>query len=54
MHVLDVVALIGLALHFAGAVAFHVRVGDGIDQFGIPLAVGSVMTLAAIVRAVTI
>ncbi len=54
LPVLGVAALIGLAMYFAGAVAFHLRVGDGIDQFGIPLGVGTVMAIAAIVRAITI
>lgn len=51
---LGVVALAGLALYFAGAVGFHLRVGDGIDRFGIPLGVAVAMGAAAIIRAITI
>ena len=52
--VLGVVALAGLALYFAGAVGFHLKVGDGVDRFGIPLGLAVVMSAAAIVRAITI
>jgi hypothetical protein len=49
-----VAALIGLALYFVGAVVFHLRVGDGIDRFGVPLGLAAVMAAAAIIRAITI
>ena len=52
--VLGVVALAGLALYFAGAVGFHLKVGDDVDRFGIPLGLAVVMSAAAIVRAITI
>lgn len=51
---LGVAALAGLALYFLGAVGFHLRVHDGLDQFGVPLGLAVVMTAAAIVRAITI
>ena len=51
---LGVAALAGLALYFAGAVVFHLRVGDDLSGFGIPLGVAVVMAVAAIIRAFTI
>ena len=51
---LGVAALVGLALYFFGAVGFHIRVGDRLPEFAIPLGLALVMTTAAIVRAATI
>lgn len=49
-----VAALAGLAMYFVGAVVAHLRVGDGIDRFGIPLGLAVVMAAAAVIRAMTI
>lgn len=51
---LGVVALAGLALYFAAAVGFHLRVGDGVGRLGVPLGLTAVMVAAAIIRAITI
>ncbi len=51
---IGVAALAGLALYFAGGVGFHLKVGDGIAGFGIPLGLVVVMSAAAIIRAITI
>lgn len=51
---LGVAALAGLALYYLGAVVFHIRAGDGISGFGVPLGLTAVAAAAAIVRVITI
>lgn len=51
---LGVAALVGLALYFAGAVGFHLKVGDGLQGAAVPLGLTAVMAAAAIIRATTI
>lgn len=51
---LGVAALGGLALYYAGAVGFHVRVGDSPSQFAIPTGLTVVAAAAAIIRAITL
>ncbi len=50
---IGVAAAIGLTLYFLGAVAFHVRAGDGPDAFGPPLGLAVLAAAAAITRALT-
>lgn len=51
---LGVAALAGLALYYAVAVGFHVRVGDSPSQFAVPLGLTVVAAVAAIIRAITL
>lgn len=51
---LGVAALVGVALYYAVAVGFHVRVGDSPSQFAVPLGLTIVASVAAIIRAVTL
>ena len=49
-----VVALGCLSLYFVGAVIAHLRVGDGVGDFSIPLGYAIVMAAAATFRGLTI
>jgi hypothetical protein len=51
---LGVAALVGLALYYAGAVGFHVRVGDSPTQSAVPLGLTLVAAAAAIIRTITL
>lgn len=51
---LGVVALTCLALYFVGAVIAHLRVGDGVSEFAIPLGYVVVMAGTAAFRSATI
>jgi hypothetical protein len=47
---LGIAGALGLTLYFAGAVIFHLRVGDGPDAFAVPLALTVVAALALVGR----
>lgn len=49
-----VLALACLALYFLGAVFAHIRVGDGISEFAVPLGYVVVMAGTGVIRAATI
>ena len=51
---LGVAASAGLAIYFAAAVVFHLRVNDGPEGFGVPAMLAVVAAAAAIIRAATI
>ncbi len=51
---LGVAALAGLALYYAGAVVYHLRVGDAIGQYAVPLGLALVSAAAAAVRLLTL
>lgn len=48
---LGIAAAVGLVLLMAGAVAFHLRAGDKVAQFGPALALGVVSLLEVVFRA---
>jgi hypothetical protein len=47
---LGIAGALGLTLYFAGAVVFHLRVGDGPDAFGVPLALAVLAAFALVGR----
>lgn len=51
---LGVLALACLSLYFVGAVIAHLRVGDGVSDYSIPLGYVVVMAAAALFRSITI
>lgn len=51
---LGVAALVGLALYYAGAVGFHLRVHDGFAGYGVAAGLAVVAAVAAIIRATTL